>query len=205
MRRLSVGQGTSIVCVGIEESYLGKGLESLLQRVIKGKPQICTIALRNFTGYKKIKTGKVSVRYPLSVENLCCTGKRKLLIGIQIVEGKCHFVFELFLHVLQVKFCAQLQHFRNAGRMDSAQVLFTCNFPGWMFGEEGFLMHKHIEDFDNCRWRSKDCQVCILTPALCSTKQVWIEPQNSRKLELECQDKLRTEPGEQKWRKVILP
>lgn len=99
MRRLSVGSGTSIVCVGIEESYLGKGLESLLQRVIKGKPEICTIALKNFTGYKKkIKTGKVSVCYSLSVENLCCTGKRKLLIGIQIVEWICHFVFELFLH-----------------------------------------------------------------------------------------------------------
>lgn len=72
----------------------------MLQRVIKGRPEIGTIALRNFTGCKKnkAKTGKVSVCYSLSVENLCCTGKRKLLIGIQIVEGICHFVFELFFH-----------------------------------------------------------------------------------------------------------
>ena len=44
MRRLSVGEGISIARIRTEESYLGKSLESLLQRAIKGMPEICTIA-----------------------------------------------------------------------------------------------------------------------------------------------------------------
>lgn len=158
MRRLSVGQGTSIVCVGIEESYLGKGLESLLQRVIKGKAEICTIALRNFMGYKKIRQKLAKfLSALLYLLRICAAlGKGNYLLEFRLWKGYVILYLNFSSTVLQVKFCALLQHFRNVGSMDSAKGLFAYNFPGWGFGEEGFLVHKHVEGFDNSRQRRKD-------------------------------------------------
>lgn len=168
MRRLSVDQGTSIVCVGIEESYLGKGLESLLQRVIKGKPEICTIALRNFTGYKKIRQKLAnSLSAILYLLRICAAlEKGNYLLEFRLWKGYVIFCLNFSSTVLQVKFCALLQHFRNVGSMESAPGLFAYNFPGWVFGEEGFLVCKLIEGFDNCRQRRRDYSSKSALPGL---------------------------------------
>lgn len=99
-------------------------------------------------GYKKknkIKTGKVSHCYCLSDENLWYTGKRKLLIGIQIAGWISHFVFELFLHCaigqilcLAVVFLGMLAA--------KVEYLLCIQLPRVDTRRGMFLAHKHTPD-----------------------------------------------------------